>query len=343
MTREPGGTPLAERVRQIVLDRGDEQHDAAGGDPADVRGAQRPSRQSDPTRTGARRLGRVRSLHGCDSRVSGWRPRRESRSGSSSSPTKFTATSSPHCTLLLDCPWQVGLDRAKVRAGDAAADRFESEREPFFERVRVDLPRARTCRAGTHPHHRCAVPLAEVAEAGRRRARNIALWAGLSDRDDSGLARARDGFSGRGARGWPHASRTADPRVAGRRAATGSRRGSRAWCCAPDPGLPRADVCASCRRALADSIPTSLSVHPIEDSQQLRIEQVRELAAELALTSHQGGYKVGIDLARRFTQSLRSQRVAQDAGGAFAAYAADPGRERAFAPAGHDSQPLSAH
>src|SRR2546427_3433944 len=29
-------------------------------------------------------------------------------------------------------------------------------------------------------------------------------------------------------------------------------------------------------------------------SQQIRIEQVRELAQELALTSHQGGYKVGI-------------------------------------------------
>src|SRR5215472_3526501 len=31
-----------------------------------------------------------------------------------------------------------------------------------------------------------------------------------------------------------------------------------------------------------------------EDSRQIRIEQVRELSAELALTSHGGGYKVGI-------------------------------------------------
>ena len=43
----------------------------------------------------------------------------------------------PDCTLLLDLPVKLGLERAKVRAGDAAADRFESEREPFFERVRV--------------------------------------------------------------------------------------------------------------------------------------------------------------------------------------------------------------
>jgi dTMP kinase len=42
----------------------------------------------------------------------------------------------PDCTLLLDLPVKVGLERAKVRAGDAAADRFESELEPFFELVR---------------------------------------------------------------------------------------------------------------------------------------------------------------------------------------------------------------
>jgi DNA polymerase-3 subunit delta' len=35
-------------------------------------------------------------------------------------------------------------------------------------------------------------------------------------------------------------------------------------------------------------------VRPLETSTQIRIEQVRELGAELALTAHQGGYKVGI-------------------------------------------------
>jgi DNA polymerase-3 subunit delta' len=53
-------------------------------------------------------------------------------------------------------------------------------------------------------------------------------------------------------------------------------------------------VCGGCRRALAGQHPDVVAVRPSEDSQQLRIEQVRELAAELALTSHQGGYKVGI-------------------------------------------------
>ena len=90
------------------------------------------------------------------------------------------------------------------------------------------------------------------------------------------------------------------------------------------------------------SIPTSFELHPIEESKQLRIEQVRELAEELALTSHQGGYKVGHPLAGGLAQSLRGQRAAEDAGGAAAAHAAHPGREPALAPAGHDSEPLPA-
>jgi DNA polymerase-3 subunit delta' len=52
--------------------------------------------------------------------------------------------------------------------------------------------------------------------------------------------------------------------------------------------------CVACRRALAWQHPDLTRVTPLEDSRQIRIEQVRDLAAELALTSHAGGYKVGI-------------------------------------------------
>jgi DNA polymerase-3 subunit delta' len=52
--------------------------------------------------------------------------------------------------------------------------------------------------------------------------------------------------------------------------------------------------CEACRRAAAGQHPDLISVRPAEDSQQLKIEQVRELAQELALTAHQGGYKVGV-------------------------------------------------
>ena len=52
--------------------------------------------------------------------------------------------------------------------------------------------------------------------------------------------------------------------------------------------------CIGCTRVAANQHPDLIRVHPIEESKQLRIEQVRELAQELSLTSHQGGYKVGI-------------------------------------------------
>jgi len=52
--------------------------------------------------------------------------------------------------------------------------------------------------------------------------------------------------------------------------------------------------CAGCARVIAGQHPDLLLLQPTEDSQQIRIEQVRELAQELALTSHQGGYKVAI-------------------------------------------------
>jgi DNA polymerase III subunit delta' len=53
-------------------------------------------------------------------------------------------------------------------------------------------------------------------------------------------------------------------------------------------------ACTACRRTLAWQHPDLMRVAPIEDSRQIRIEQVRELAAELALTSHAGGWRVGI-------------------------------------------------
>lgn len=52
--------------------------------------------------------------------------------------------------------------------------------------------------------------------------------------------------------------------------------------------------CSSCRRVASSQHPDVLIVQPIEDSRQIRIEQVRTLSEELSLTSHQGGYKVGV-------------------------------------------------
>jgi DNA polymerase III subunit delta' len=52
--------------------------------------------------------------------------------------------------------------------------------------------------------------------------------------------------------------------------------------------------CVSCRRVATLQHPDVSWMRPQEDSRQIRIEQVRELSAELSLTSHGGGYKAGI-------------------------------------------------
>jgi DNA polymerase III subunit delta' len=53
-------------------------------------------------------------------------------------------------------------------------------------------------------------------------------------------------------------------------------------------------TCPGCARVATLQHPDLTLVRPLEDSRQIRIEQVRELSAELALTSHGGGYKVGL-------------------------------------------------
>lgn len=53
-------------------------------------------------------------------------------------------------------------------------------------------------------------------------------------------------------------------------------------------------ACVPCTRVVAGEQPDLLRLQPIEDSKEIRIDQVRELAAELALTSHGAGRKVAI-------------------------------------------------
>jgi DNA polymerase III subunit delta' len=61
-----------------------------------------------------------------------------------------------------------------------------------------------------------------------------------------------------------------------------------------NPAAAPCGRCASCERVLPGQHPDLITLRPLEESTQIRIEQVRELASELALTAHQGGYKVGI-------------------------------------------------
>jgi dTMP kinase len=130
-TREPGGTPLAEQIRGLLLDTHHEpptaeaelllvfaaraQHVRETLVPALERGAWVISdRFTDASYAyqGAARGGDMAFIAELERRVVGI---------------------VPGLTLLLDVPVAIGLQRAR---GRGAVDRIEAEREDFFERVR---------------------------------------------------------------------------------------------------------------------------------------------------------------------------------------------------------------
>lgn len=135
LTREPGGTPLAERVRQIVLERGTEQLSpvtetllmfSARG--IHVENLIRPA------------LARGEWVV-CDRFTDATRAYQGSGRGVDHSLIDTLAAAvqgglQADRTLLLDLPPATGLARARLRSG-MAADRFEAETEAFFAKVRA--------------------------------------------------------------------------------------------------------------------------------------------------------------------------------------------------------------
>lgn len=135
LTREPGGTPLAERVRSLVLDR-----------------------QGEPITpvTETLLMFAARALHVenlikpalargewviCDRFTDATRAYQGGGRGVSPALIEQLAGAVhgqlvPDCTLLLDLPVEAGLERVKQRSGPAPTDRFEEEPARFFERVR---------------------------------------------------------------------------------------------------------------------------------------------------------------------------------------------------------------
>ncbi len=134
LTREPGGTPLAERVRELVLN--------TDGEPL-------------PPTAELLLMFAARSIHLtelirpalargdwviCDRFTDATRAYQGAGRGLDPASIESLATLvhadlAPDLTLLLDLPVAVGLARAQAR--HAVADRFEQERAPFFERVRA--------------------------------------------------------------------------------------------------------------------------------------------------------------------------------------------------------------
>ena len=135
LTREPGGTPLAERVRGIVLERGAEQVSAV---------------------TETLLMFAARALHVenvivpalqagqwvvCDRFTDATRAYQGTARGVDAAFIDTLARAvhpqlAPDCTLLLDLPVAAGLSRARARGG-SGVDRFEAETVSFFEKVRA--------------------------------------------------------------------------------------------------------------------------------------------------------------------------------------------------------------
>ena len=135
LTREPGGTPLAERLRRLVLEPGAEALSPmtetllmfAARD-LHLQGVIRPA------------LARGEWVV-CDRFTDATRAYQGSGRGVDAGLIESLAQAVhaglvPDCTLLLDLPVSVGLARARGRNG-GSTDRFEAETTAFFERVRA--------------------------------------------------------------------------------------------------------------------------------------------------------------------------------------------------------------
>jgi dTMP kinase len=142
VTREPGGTPLAERVRDIVLNSRDEVLPPV----AELllmfaARAVHLSNLVEPNLRAGRWVVCDRFIDATYAYQGGGR--QLSVDAIRPLETLVLGSRRPDLTVLLDAPVEQALQRARQRNAGAAADRFESERTEFFERVRaVYLERA---------------------------------------------------------------------------------------------------------------------------------------------------------------------------------------------------------
>ena len=135
MTREPGGTPLAERIRALVLERGSEA--VSPLTETLLMFAARALHVANVIRPALARGVWVI----CDRFTDATRAYQGSGRGVDAALIATLAAAvhgdlAPDLTLLLDLPVAAGLARARARSG-AASDRFEAETLGFFERVRA--------------------------------------------------------------------------------------------------------------------------------------------------------------------------------------------------------------
>jgi len=161
-TREPGGTKLAERIRGVVLDRG-EEHISATAEMLLMFGARQVHIDN---------LIRPALARGewvlCDRFTDATHAYQGGGRGVDRTLIDRIATAvhgdlMPDCTLLLDVPVRVGLERMQARRG--AVDRFEVESAQFFDRVRTRYLELAQAAPGRIRIVDATKPLEQVCEA----------------------------------------------------------------------------------------------------------------------------------------------------------------------------------
>jgi dTMP kinase len=135
VTREPGGTPLAESIRDVVLTAREETLPPT----AELllmfaARAVHLANHVEPNLRAGRWVICDRFTDATYAYQGGGRQLRMNTIGDLESMVQGTLR--PHLTLLLDAPVEHALARARRRNAGSPEDRFERERSEFFERVR---------------------------------------------------------------------------------------------------------------------------------------------------------------------------------------------------------------
>jgi dTMP kinase len=172
VTREPGGTPLAERIRELVLRPQGEGVGAVSelllmfaARSVHLDNLVRPALAGGAVVVCDRFTDATYAYQGtgrgiADAEIAGLE-------------RLVQGALRPDLTLLLDAPAEVGLARAAGRAGQAGTDRFEAEQVEFFRRVRekyLDRARAEPARVEVVDATRTATEVAATIQGilGRR-------------------------------------------------------------------------------------------------------------------------------------------------------------------------------
>lgn len=132
LTREPGGTPLAERIRELLLNPQDEA--LAPETELLLMFASRAQLVRKLIRPALERGAVVITDRFTDASYAYQGGGRGMDMGRIAELERWAAGIRPDLTLLLDVGVSQGLSRARARGGEL--DRIEREREDFFERVR---------------------------------------------------------------------------------------------------------------------------------------------------------------------------------------------------------------